>query len=233
MANKIKAFISQIMMTLSSRIKMAAENMYTPPVSRKEAAHQRWLEDRGDLTKRLLYPLTSRSVVFDFGGYEGGWASDIFAMYQPTIYVFEPVKTYADRIRKRFSTNKKIIVVPYGLSNDNKELSISLEENASSAYKQSEKMSKIKLRCFRDFIHENNIDFIDLMKMNIEGGEYDLLDEIIDSGFINKIGNIQIQFHDFVPNAEKRMRKIQRKLSETHKLSYQYPFVWENWFLKK
>jgi hypothetical protein len=38
-----------------------------------------------------------------------------------------------------------------------------------------------------------------------------------------------VQFHDFVPNAEPRMRQIQQALAETHELTYAYPFVWENW----
>ncbi|MDA8326743.1 MAG: hypothetical protein M0033_11065, partial [Nitrospiraceae bacterium] len=58
---------------------------------------------------------------------------------------------------------------------------------------------------------------------------YDLLDHLIETGVVNQIGNIQVQFHDFAPNAESRMSDIQRKLALTHKLTYQYRFVWENW----
>ena len=71
------------------------------------------------------------------------------------------------------------------------------------------------------------------MKINIEGGEYDLLEHFLESGFIKNINNIQIQFHDFIPNAEERMKKIQYELEKTHSLTYQYPFVWENWQRKQ
>ena len=37
-----------------------------------------WLADNGDKTYRLDYNLNENSVVFDLGGYEGQWASDIF-----------------------------------------------------------------------------------------------------------------------------------------------------------
>jgi hypothetical protein len=46
------------------------------------------------------------------------------------------------------------------------------------------------------------------------------------------VSNVQVQFHDFVPDAERRMRRIQEKLGKTHSLTYQYLFVWENWALK-
>ena len=78
-------------------------------------------------------------------------------------------------------------------------------------------------------MRQNKIERIDLMKMNIEGGEYDLLDHLIETGFIRNIENIQVQFHDFVPEAKQRMMKIQKELSKTHRLTYQYIFVWENW----
>jgi hypothetical protein len=46
---------------------------------------------------------------------------------------------------------------------------------------------------------------------------------------VRQIENIQVQFHDFVPDAEGRMQRIQEKLAQTHELTYQYLFVWENW----
>ena len=78
-------------------------------------------------------------------------------------------------------------------------------------------------------MQENNIKHIGLMKINIEGAEYDLLVHLIETSYIGRINNIQIQFHDFVKDAEKRMIEIEEKLAKTHKLTYQYPFVWENW----
>lgn len=78
----------------------------------------------------------------------------------------------------------------------------------------------------------NNIKHIDLIKINIEGGEYDLLEHLLDANFVEQIENLQIQFHDFVENASARMKKIQNRLEKTHYLTYHYPFVWDNWTLK-
>lgn len=75
----------------------------------------------------------------------------------------------------------------------------------------------------------NNINTIDLMKINIEGGEYELIEHFIEKEFIKEIRDIQVQFHGFVPDAGVRMKKIQEELKKTHFLTYQYEFVWENW----
>ena len=66
-------------------------------------------------------------------------------------------------------------------------------------------------------------------EVSIEGGEYELLDHLIETGYVSSIENIQVQFHDFIPQAEDKMKKIQAHLRQTHVLTYQYPFVWENW----
>ena len=71
-----------------------------------------------------------------------------------------------------------------------------------------------------------------LMKINIEGGEYDLLDRMIETGLVESIDNLQVQFHNFTVDAKRRMERIQEALQRTHTLNYQYRFVWENWVRK-
>ena len=40
---------------------------------------------------------------------------------------------------------------------------------------------------------------------------------------------LQIQFHNFIPNAEKLREDIREDFSKTHHLTYDYYFIWENW----
>ena len=72
-----------------------------------------------------------------------------------------------------------------------------------------------------------------MIKINIEGGEYEVLEALLESGMISIFKNLQIQFHDFIiDNASERMENIQVQLAKTHKITYQYKFVWENWVIK-
>ena len=187
-----------------------------------------WTADNGERL-RYEYPLNENSFIMDVGGYEGDWASNIFSRYCSTIYIFEPVTAFAEAIKKRFHANNNIKVFAYGLSNKNTETEISLDENSSSTFKKSARTEKITLQKVSDFFNTYNIKNVDLMKLNIEGDEYGLLEDLIETGLISRIKNIQVQFHDFVPNAETRMRDIQKKLTKTHHTTYQYLFVWENW----
>jgi hypothetical protein len=90
-------------------------------------------------------------------------------------------------------------------------------------------IEKIKLVKYYDFINDNKIDHIDLIKINIEGSEYELLEHIIENNLHVKIKNLQIQFHKIFNDSEEKREKIRKSLSLTHKLTYDYTFVWENW----
>ena len=182
---------------------------------------------------RIDYDLNSHSLVFDLGGYRGQWASDIFSKYQCSVYIFEPVTLYAKKIKERFKLNGKILVYYFGLSNANRFINLHLSEDGTSEFRNSGKVIKGKLIDYVEFIKKERIKQIDLMKLNIEGGEYDLLDYMINSGCIPNVKNLQIQFHRFVPNAINRMQNIQSQLKKTHELTYQYEFIWENWKLRQ
>lgn len=226
---KIRKFLSKFLKKVGSLLCGFASCLYKSPQSKRVIP---WFAVNGDETLRLNYSLDEKSIVFDVGGYKGQWASDIFTMYGCYIYIFEPVAEYVKRIEKRFSKNPKIKTYSFGLATKNKVLQIGVDESRSSIFKPGKKIEKIKLVRAIDFIKQNDIYSIDLMKINIEGGEYELLEHFIDTGFVTNIGNIQVQFHDFIPNAQNRMKRIQSALSKTHRLTYQYPFVWENWQIK-
>ncbi len=199
----------------------------------KQIVLHQWLNANRDKFLRLEYDLDEDSLVFDIGGYEGQWASDIFSKYSCRIYVFEPIPEYANNIEKRFSRNEKIRIFKFGLGNSTKNAKISLNNDRSSFLKGGKEYRNSQIVRAVNFIKEHDINEIDLMKINIEGGEYDLLEDLINSGEITKINNIQIQFHDFIANAETRMIKIQKMLRKTHYLTYQYKFIWENWSIKQ
>jgi FkbM family methyltransferase len=206
----------------------------TPPISKQAKRVIPWFKDNGDYTHRLDYELDENSLVFDLGGYEGQWAHDIFTRYGCTIHIFEPFIPYAEKIKQRFEGNPKIFIHTFGLSNANIITQLSVGDDASSVFRNNGgETVNIELVEAGDFLVEKNIGHINLVKINIEGGEYDLLEHVIEKKLAPKMGNIQVQFHDFVPDAEIRMQKIQKHLQETHELTYQYVFVWENWALKK
>lgn len=195
--------------------------------------HQRmvkkWRFDDGNNGFRFNYDLTLDSLVLDVGGYEGQWASDIYSMYRCRIYVFEPVYEFAERIQKRFLKNPDISVLQFGLGGFSRKETISLCKDGSSIFRDSDNKQEIQIVDVAIWIADQNITEIGLMKVNIEGGEYELLEKLIETGLIRILKNIQVQFHNVARDSGNRMEQIQKRLRETHHPTYQYRFVWENW----
>jgi FkbM family methyltransferase len=225
----IKIIIKKILLKIAGIINYLGNCIYQYPQEKRIIP---WLKVQGDKTHRLDYDLDENSLVFDLGGYEGQWSSDIFARYCCNIYLFEPVPNFAEKIQERFKANTRIRVYNFGLAETTKSIKIYIDKDCSSAFKNGKEVRKVQLIKASEFFEDKLIQKIDLMKINIEGGEYELLLHLIESGWISKINNIQVQFHDFIDNAEIIIKEIQKKLAKTHYLTYQYPFVWENWKLK-
>jgi len=192
-------------------------------------AHKQWVKDKGDETLRYNYPLNKNSIVFDLGGYHGEFTQKIFDEYGCSIYVFEPVKEYCAIIENRFKNNSKIKVFNFGLSDKDEFMDILLNNDGSSTFLSEGKKETIILKSVINFLKKEEINQIDLLKINIEGGEFSVLSELIQNDQIQNINNLQIQFHNFIPNAEEMRENIRKEFTKTHNLTYDYYFIWENW----
>ena len=194
---------------------------------------RKWLADGGDQELRFNYDLDKNSVMLDVGGYQGQNASDFFSRFQCRIYVFEPVLNFAEQIKKRFCKNSSIEVFQFGLGASSRIETLHICGDGSSIFRRSSQAQEIKIVDIKEWLQEKNIRHIDLMKINIEGGEYELLERLIETNLIEIIDNIQVQFHDIVPGSRARMANIQKELRKTHRPIYQYEFDWENWARKR
>jgi len=201
-------------------------------IAQKEKAAKRWSEIKGDDSLRVNHDLSADSIVFEIGGYLGKWTGRIFSRYGCTIHVFEPVLEFADEMKQRFAGIEKIHVHSFGLGRVSQTRLISVMRDSSSFYRKAGDSKDAREVCASDFILESQIEMIDLLGINIEGGEYDLLDHLIESGLMPRIKNIQIQFHDFMPNAEWQLARIQQGLEKTHDLIFRFLFIWEGWKIK-
>lgn len=194
---------------------------------------KRWVKDDGDRRLRLDYPLDEDGLVFDLGGYRGDYAESIVRKFGCRVFVFEPVLSFYETCVSRFSGDSRVQCFNFGLSSRNQSLEISLASDGSSFFRGAGRKEVATLKSVRDFFEKNSIDQVDLIKINIEGGEYDVLPELIASGLIRRVRYLLIQFHSFVPNADVARRRIQEDLAKTHVQMWNYDYVWECWSLSE
>ncbi len=191
-----------------------------------------WNLRKGDDKLSLDYPLNNDSIFFDVGGYTGEFTEKIINKFNCYSYIFEPSNEFFKIIEKKFNNKPNIFMINSALSDYSGISHLGGGGTGSSIVKKggNEEVSVIS---FKDFIDENKITNIDYLKLNIEGSEYELLEHIIEIGFIKNINHIQVQFHNFVPDAGKKRKNLRTKLKKTHGIVFNFPFVWERWDLKK
>ena len=190
---------------------------------------KRWFKDKGDSTLRLNYPLGPNSVVWDLGGYKGDFAEAIHKRYGSKVFLFEPHPEFHSHSETRFTGNPKIVSLMYGLSNKAGWFSLSDSKDASSFALDSNSENKAEVRVASEVFQALEMQAVDLIKINIEGGEFEVLPDLISSGLISKFNFLQIQFHNFIPDADKKRDDICRALEKTHERMWNYDFVWESW----
>jgi FkbM family methyltransferase len=205
-------------------VKVVRNRLRTP----REHLVDQWHAESGDITRRLDFPLDRESVVVDGGGYQGQYASDIYATFRCRVHVYEPVRAFADFTRRRFASNPDIVVHDVGLAANTRTERIALEDDASSVLAgAAARTEEIRLAAVTDEL--SRIGHVTLLKLNIEGLEYEVLESLLDAGRLTHIEHLLVQFHDFVPDAADRRERIRTGLSATHELRWDFPFVWEAW----
>lgn len=193
-------------------------------------SHQRWIRHNPQDDVRFQYDLPSGANILDVGGYAGDFAGHFVELYNANVTVFEPVSKFAAQIEERFAGDPRVRVHEAGLSDKDEGAEFSLSANASGAFGSSggERVQVILWDAER-FLGQCGTNEWHLAKLNIEGGEYALLNRLIDTGRIASIKHIQVQFHLHVPGARRQYRQLAKRLRQTHKLQWRYPFVWESW----
>lgn len=181
----------------------------------------------------LGHALKPDATVIELGGFKGRWTSDIFERCGCTIHVFEPVERYVETLRERFDGIGKIKIHDFAVGASNRSFTINLAGDGSSAFGSDGSTETAREVRFLDWYEASGIDRIDLMQINIEGGEYDLLEHLLDTGLIMKVDRLQVQFHDFIPNAMARMQHLRAGLAKTHRPTFHFPFIWDGWELSK
>lgn len=192
-----------------------------------------WFKRGGDKNYRYNYNLNQRSIVVDAGGYKGDFAFEIHRLYNSYIHIFEPVPEYFNILLERFVKFPKIKVYPYALGKIDRQIHMSISNDGSSLYKSNGSPVHIQEVSTSKKFDEIGLRNVDLFKINVEGSEYDILEDLDNANWIKRIKDIQIQFHDFVENPDAKLIESHTILKKTHMPTYAFKFVWENWTKNK
>jgi FkbM family methyltransferase len=192
-----------------------------------------WRGVNGDETLKLDYPLHNESYVVEVGGYLGDWTARMTEKYDCRITVYEPVKAFAKQLHARFLNNPKVFVVNMGVGSKNGKTDITVCDDGSNIYGQDMDMTVSPT----EQVHLLDAAIvarqpIDVMSLNVEGAEFEIIPRLVETKMIENIKFLQVQFHLWYPEAQQRRREILSLLHPTHKIHYNYEFLWEAWEIR-
>ena len=73
------------------------------------------------------FSLPENPIVFDAGGFEGDWTYELLKKNpSATVYVFEPVTSFYEKIKNRYKEQPNVKVFNFGLSDKDRKVKISI-----------------------------------------------------------------------------------------------------------
>jgi len=142
----------------------------------------------------------SFNTVVDVGANIGLWTEYIKHTSKcKKIYAVEPNTTALKVLKETFINDNSVIVVDKAMANIDGELEFFVDEQNStisslSSFGSLKKSYKVKSTTLKTFLKEYNVRNIDLFKVDIETGEYDLFESFGEFEF-SKIDNILVEYH--------------------------------------
>ncbi|WP_394690973.1 FkbM family methyltransferase [Hoeflea sp.] len=203
-----------------------------PHLKAQRLAYRRWRADKGETLRTRFPGLTPQSVVFDIGGFRGTWSDALFEYYGSQIQIFEPHPRFAAELESKYAAVPEISVNAFALGKQDGSMAISDAGDASSALKSEGAALAGRVVSTQDFMARFEPAVIDVAKINIEGGEYELLPALYEADQLGRFKLLQIQFHLFDTDHIAARDRIREQLSETHVCDWSYDFIWEQWSLK-
>lgn len=178
---------------------------------------------------RYEYDLTPDSVVLDCGGYEGTFTDRISDRYHCTVHVLEPVRRFYDNIVKRVGGRSRVFVHPWGIGERTCEAKFSIKGDMTGEYANNPETETVFLKDVQDIFTALGLGRVNLLKLNIEGGEFTAVEQLIATGLIDRVDNLQVQWHPVVHDYQARFDALQAALAKTHELTFDAQWVWQNW----
>ena len=174
-------------------------------------------------------PIDSSSLVWDVGGFRGDWCAEALWRYGCSVVVFEAIPEFASEIARRFGQNARVSVVPAALGREDGTLDFNLDRDGSSAFVGDGPRLVVPVADVARHFAERAGSGLACMKVNIEGGEYDLLERMLETGLTACVRSLLIQFHQVAKDSAARRDRVRAELARTHDEVFCFPFVWERW----
>jgi FkbM family methyltransferase len=187
----------------SSKLRRTFDGIFCKPFPDKETlgAHSQWT-----LLTRDMNP---NAVIYSGGaGEDISFELELIDRFGVKVHLFDPSpvgkNTVAKALKQSDGLEKYLLFRPLGLAaNATSNFSVGGGDDGSAWFRTATQGNSASVRCttIPDEMHANCHDHIDLLKMDIEGSEYEVLENCLKASV--RIKQICVEFHDFYPDISK------------------------------
>lgn len=151
--------------------------------------------------------LSKLNTVFDLGANNGLFIQKMLSNGVKNVHAFEPNPNALINLYDKYENNNNVKIINKAISSKSDKLTFHYhpENSTISAFNRHHltphlppnELLEIQVNTIRldDYCNLNSINDIDLLKIDVEGAEYDIL-ENLDDAFYKKVENILIEYHD-------------------------------------
>ena len=169
----------------------------------------------------LKHFLRDEFILFDIGANRGDWTTIALQLSNPkNLYAFEPIPNAYNVLNKKYNPKNNVHCYNLAISNKNGNRTFyhyQKYERLSSFYQRpileqqhhaKPKAIVVRAITVNSFCEENNIEYIDFMKIDTEGAEMDVLHGAEELLAENNIGIIQFEYGGTHPDAGITLKQV-------------------------
>ena len=154
------------------------------------------------------FQVEENDIVVDIGATVGEFTYSILHKKPKHCYVVEPMAVFFDTLKKNLEGH------PVSFTN----AAISSSKNLEIYW--DNEVQTCRALTFKEFIEQNRLFKIDFLKVDCEGGEYDIFsEENID--FLTRIPKIAVEFHTGFSGFTEKFQKIKNNLKIFKKIHFE------------
>ncbi|CRF35249.1 methyltransferase [Brachyspira suanatina] len=179
----------------------------------------------------ILLDINENDICIDCGA-NMGLFTRLVDVQKGICYSFEPNTSLYNHLSKRYKDSKYIHIYNNAVSNKNEKVKFFTsgdnyvnDQAFTMSYEMTDNYIEVDSIKFSDFIKNDILtkhDFIYLIKIDIEGEEFNVLEDLINENIYKKVGYIFVETHErFFENGEERLNKI-KKLIEYNNIKNIY-----------
>ena len=153
--------------------------------------------------------VSRESVVYSFGiGEDASWDLGLIAAKGCVVHGFDPTPKSIAWVEREID-DERFVIHPWALAPEDGTMELWLPkdpEHVSASCRPSSGTSDEKItvvaRGLASIMKELRHERVDVLKMDIEGAEYPVIDAIVKSDLIDRVGVLLVEFHHWMPAFE-------------------------------